>query len=159
MFCTMKWMFFTGTMTDSTGALHSGLWKMFPRWCYTACSHLHHRGHCPTPVWYLLGHSFCSAAQVLHDHKSRGLNQCANIFCVILWNSAATWQQDLSILKQRSSPWLKWLICHLTRAPEVSWLDQRHPQVLSWALHTHLFGLLLYLSMKHSLLISSTSPF
>lgn len=62
------------------------------------------------------------------------------------------------LLKEWNSPWLKWLICHLTRATAVSWLDQRCPQVLSWTLPAHLFGLLLCLSVKYRPLVSSTSP-
>lgn len=77
--------------------------RCFPGDIYTVCSHLCHRCHSVPLLWYLLGpHSLAALQPRFYVIiMSRGPNQCANIFCVILWNSAAMCQQDLGIFSER----------------------------------------------------------
>lgn len=147
-------------MTEFSRVLHSGSWKMFPRQCVTFITGITLSHSCVVLPPSRVSHSLAALQprfyMIIRAEVLISVPISSVWFYEILQPcDSRAW---VFLLKEWNSPWLKLLICPLTRATAVSWLDQRCPPVLSWTLHAHLFGLLLYVSMKYSPLVSSTSP-
>lgn len=147
-------------MTEFSRVLHSGSWKMFPRQCVTFITGITLSHSCVVLPPSRVSHSLAALQprfyMIIRAEVLISVPVSSVWFYEILQPcDSRAW---VFLLKELNSPWLKLLICPLTRATAVSWLDQRCPPVLSWILHAHLFGLLLDLSMKYSPLVSSTSP-